>query len=78
MSEHVNELTESSFDAEVLKSETPVLVDFWAVWCGPCRQIAPIVESIAAKWSGKLKVGKLNVDDHPAIAERYQIGRAHV
>jgi thioredoxin 1 len=73
MSEHVHELTESTFDAEVLKSDTPVLVDFWAVWCGPCRQITPIVESLAAKWNGKLKVGKLNVDDHPAIAERYRV-----
>ena len=73
MSENVRELTESSFEESVLKSETPVLVDFWAVWCGPCRQIAPIVESLASKWGEKVKVGKVNVDDHSGIAERFQI-----
>ncbi|SRR5512135_92354 len=73
MSENVRELTESSFEEAVLKSEVPVLVDFWAVWCGPCRMITPIVESLAAKWGEKVKVGKVNVDDHPAIAERFQI-----
>lgn len=73
MSENVRELTESSFEESVLKSEVPVLVDFWAVWCGPCRMITPIVESLAAKWGEKVKVGKVNVDDHPAIAERFQI-----
>lgn len=73
MSEHVIELTEASWDASVLKSDKPVLVDFWAVWCGPCRQVAPIVESLAVKWGAQATVGKLNVDDASAIAERYGV-----
>ena len=73
MSANVLELNESSFESTVLKSVKPVLVDFWAVWCGPCRQVAPIVESLAAKWGEKVLVAKLNVDDVPAVAERYGI-----
>ena len=73
MSDNVLELTESSFDASVLKSQKPVLVDFWAVWCGPCRQVAPIVDSLAAKWGDKVTVAKLNVDDVPSVAERYGV-----
>ncbi len=73
MSEHVQELSEAAFDETVLKSDKPVLVDFWAVWCGPCRQVSPIVDAIATKWADRVKVGKLNVDDHPGIAERYQV-----
>lgn len=73
MSANVIELTEGSFDTSVLKSEKPVLVDFWAVWCGPCRQVAPIVDALATKWGDKVLVGKLNVDDHGKIAERYNI-----
>jgi len=73
MSGNVLELTETSFDSSVLKSAKPVLVDFWAVWCGPCRQVAPIVESLAAKWGDKVTVAKLNVDDVPQVAERYGI-----
>jgi thioredoxin 1 len=67
------ELTSADFDDEVLKSDKPFLVDFWAVWCGPCRAVAPVVEAIAAENTDKLKAGKLNVDDEPAIAGRYQI-----
>ena len=73
MSEHVVELTETSFDSSVLKSDKPVLVDFWAVWCGPCRQVAPVVESLAQKWGDRAVVTKLNVDDVPSVAERYGI-----
>ena len=73
MAGKVLELTESTFDSSVLKSDKPVLVDFWAVWCGPCRQVAPIVEALAEKWEGKVTVAKLNVDDVPSVAERYGI-----
>src|SRR5207302_10087385 len=67
------EITAANFEAEVLKSTTPVLVDFWAPWCGPCRIVAPSVEEMATQYAGKLKVGKLNVDEHPAVAQRYNI-----
>ncbi len=67
------ELNDSSFDSEVLKSEAPVLVDFWAPWCGPCRILAPVVEEIASSYTGRLKVGKLNVDDNQEISMQYGI-----
>lgn len=67
------ELTEQDFDEKVLSSDQPVLVDFWAEWCGPCHMIAPAIEEIAAEYKGKVMVGKLNVDQHPAIAARYGI-----
>ncbi len=73
MAANVFELTESNFDSSVLKSDKPVLVDFWAVWCGPCRQVGPIVEALAGKWGDRAKVAKLNVDEVPSIAERYAI-----
>lgn len=66
-------VTTDNFDTEVLQSALPVLVDFWAPWCGPCRVISPLVEEMALEYEGKLTVGKLNVDDHPAIAQKYQI-----
>ena len=69
----VLELTQANFDQEVMKSATPALVDMWAAWCGPCRMIAPMVEELAGKHQGKLKVGKLNVDDHPSVAAQYGI-----
>jgi thioredoxin 1 len=63
----------ADFDKEVLQSDQPVLVDFWAVWCGPCRAIAPAVDAVAEEYSGKAKVLKLNVDDSPEIAGRYGV-----
>ena len=69
----VLELTQANFDQEVMRSATPALVDMWAAWCGPCRMIAPMVEELAGKHQGKLKVGKLNVDDHPSVAAQYGI-----
>ena len=67
------ELTDANFQQEVLKSEKPVLVDFWAVWCGPCRMIAPVVEEMAKEYQGKLKVGKLDVDHNPETAMQFGV-----
>ncbi len=71
-SEHIHYATDSSFD-ELVKSETPVLVDFWAEWCAPCRRIAPTVEALATEYVGKLTVAKMNVDENPAIPMRFDI-----
>ena len=67
------EFTEQDFDEKVLSSDLPVLVDFWAEWCGPCHMIAPTIEEVAVEYKDKVKVGKLNVDEHPGIAARYGI-----
>jgi len=67
------ELNDSNFEKEVLQSNTPVLVDFWAVWCGPCRAIAPVVEHMAKEYDGKLKVGKLDVDNNPETSMKFGV-----
>src|SRR5437588_10881317 len=72
-SENVSEFSAANWDQEVLKSEQPVLVDFWAPWCGPCRALAPTIDKIATQYAGRVKVGKLNTDDNPDLAVRYGI-----
>ncbi len=73
MSENISAVTDASFEQDVLKSSTPVLVDFWAEWCGPCRMIAPILEQVAGETAGKLKVVKLNVDENTATPAKFGI-----
>ena len=73
MSEHVKDVSDANFEAEVLKSNLPVLVDFWAEWCAPCRAMTPIVESVAVKFAGTAKVVKVNVDDNQSVTQRYGI-----
>lgn len=67
------EMTDANFEQEVLKSDKPVLIDFWAVWCGPCKMVAPVVEEIANEFNGKLKVGKLDVDSNPEVSMKFGI-----
>lgn len=73
MADSVQEFTDDNFDAEVIDSDIPVLVDFWAVWCMPCKMVAPVVAEVAGEYAGQLKVGKLDVDNNPAVAQKYGI-----
>ncbi len=73
MSEQIVHVTDDSFENEVLQSDEPVLVDYWAEWCGPCKMIGPVLEEVAGKYSGKVKIAKLNIDDNPNTPPRYGI-----
>jgi thioredoxin 1 len=73
MSEQIVHVTDDSFESDVLQSNQPVLIDYWAEWCGPCKMIAPVLDEIAAEYGGKLKVAKLNIDDNPNTPPRYGI-----
>ena len=73
MAQGIDVLTGTTFDEEVASSAVPLVVDFWAEWCGPCRMVAPVLEAIAAEHGGKIRVAKLNVDDAPDVARRYEI-----
>lgn len=73
MSQHISAVTDSSFDSDVLQANIPVLVDFWAEWCGPCKSIAPMLEEVAAEYQGKVRIVKINVDDNAETPRKYGV-----
>ena len=73
MSENIIHVSDESFEQEVLQSDKPVLIDYWAEWCGPCKMIAPVLEEVASEYSDKIRVAKLNIDDNPATPPKYGI-----
>ena len=73
MNEHITAITDANFEEEVLKSETPVLVDYWAEWCGPCKAIAPVLDDLAPEYVGKVKIVKMNMDENPNTPPKYGI-----
>lgn len=73
MSDHIVQISDSSFEQDVLQADGPVLVDFWAEWCGPCKMIAPVLEELADEYAGKLKIAKLNIDANPETAPKYGV-----
>lgn len=73
MSEHINNVSDSSFEQEVLRSAAPVLVDYWAEWCGPCKMIAPVLDEVAEEYAGRLTVCKLNIDENPDTPPKYGV-----
>ena len=73
MSEHIHYVTDESFETEILQSSVPVLVDYWAEWCGPCKMIAPILDEVAGEYAGRLKVAKLNIDENQATPPKYNV-----
>ncbi len=73
MSDFIKHVSDATFDSEVIKSDTPVLVDYWAEWCGPCKMIAPVLEDVAKSYAGRLTVAKLDIDANPAVTTKYGI-----